>query len=240
MKILITGNKGFIGSELSKRLEEKNHKIFGIDTKANSNIFTAELPEVDLVIHLAAIGGVRESLADPKKYWSVNVEGTKRIIEHYQNTRVLYAGSSSQYEPHLNPYAASKNAIEYIPHPNSVVMRFHTVYSDTPRFNMFFDKLLNGKLEYVTNHKRDFLHIEDLCDAILTIIDNPFFKGPVDIGTGQSVRIRDIAPNLPVKEITLGERLETLADISKMKQLGWSPKWTVQKFLTQQGFDVKL
>ena len=114
MKILITGNKGFIGSELSKRLEEKNHKIFGIDIKDGKNIFTAELPEVDLVIHLAAIGGVRESMSDPKKYWDMNVEGTRKILEHYQKTRVLYAGSSSQYEPHLNPYAATKNVIEYV------------------------------------------------------------------------------------------------------------------------------
>ena len=238
MKILITGNKGFIGSELSKRLEEKNHKIFGIDIKDGKNIFTAELPEVDLVIHLAAIGGVRESMSDPKKYWDMNVEGTRKILEHYQKTRVLYAGSSSQYEPHLNPYAATKNVIEYIHHPNSVCMRFHTVYSKTPRFNMFFDKLLNGKLEYVTNHKRDFIHVEDLCSAILCIIDNPFFKGPLDIGTGQNIRIRDIAPNLPVKEITLGEREETLADLTKIKSLGWKPKWTVQKFLSEEGFDL--
>ena len=69
--------------------KENNHKIFGIDTKDGTNIFTAELPEVDLVIHLAAIGGVRESMADPKKYWDTNVEGTKRILEHYQKTRVL-------------------------------------------------------------------------------------------------------------------------------------------------------
>ena len=102
---------------------------------------------MDLVIHLAGIGGVRESLADPKKYWDNNVEGTKRILEHYKDTRVLFASSSSQYDPWRNPYAASKHCIEYIPHDNCVAMRFHTVYSETPRLNMFFDKLITGKLE---------------------------------------------------------------------------------------------
>ena len=84
------------------------------------------------------------------------MEGTKRILDHYSDARVLVAGSSSQYEPHLNPYAASKNVIEYIPHKNVVFMRFHTVYGPTPRANMFFDKLLNNKLDYVTHHKKRF------------------------------------------------------------------------------------
>ena len=167
MKILVTGDKGFIGTRLVKRLEKDNHTIVGIDTKENTNIISAQLPEVDLVIHLAGIGGVRESLADPKKYWDNNVEGTKRILEHYKDTRVLFASSSSQYDPWRNPYAASKHCIEYIPHDNCVAMRFHTVYSDTPRLNMFFDKLISGKLEYVTNHTRDFVHVDDVCEAVV-------------------------------------------------------------------------
>ena len=30
------------------------------------------------------------------------------------------------------------------------------------------------KLEYVTNHKRDFIHIEDLCEAIEVIMNSKF------------------------------------------------------------------
>ena len=41
MKILVTGDKGFIGQTLVKRLEKDNHTIVGIDTKANTNIDTA-------------------------------------------------------------------------------------------------------------------------------------------------------------------------------------------------------
>ena len=42
------------------------------------------------------------------------------------------------------------------------------------RANMFFDKLLNNKLDYVTAHKRDFIHIEDLCEAVEVIMDSKF------------------------------------------------------------------
>ena len=38
MKILVTGDKGFIGQRLVKRLKKDNHSIVGIDTKAQTNI----------------------------------------------------------------------------------------------------------------------------------------------------------------------------------------------------------
>ena len=80
-------------------------------------------------------------MENPKHYWDNNVIATHKILKHYANTRVLFASSSSQYEPWLNPYAASKNVIEAIPHSNRVAMRFHTVYGETNRQGMFFDKL---------------------------------------------------------------------------------------------------
>ena len=56
---------GFIGSRLWERLED-NHTLNGIDIKSCKNILTAELPEVDVVVHLAAKAGVRESVENPK------------------------------------------------------------------------------------------------------------------------------------------------------------------------------
>lgn len=239
MKILITGHKGFVGSNLKKYLEKQKHQIIGIDIQEEKNVLTAELPEVDVVIHLAGKGGVRESLQNPKLYWDNNVIATQRILNHYKDTRVLYASSSSQYEPWLNPYAASKHIIESIPHSNSVAMRFHTIYSDINRPNMFFDLLLQGKLEYVTEHKRDFVHVEDVCSAIEILIHNNYV-GAIDIGSGESIYVKDIAPNIPLKQGSDLERMNSKANIDLIKSMGWQPKWSVQKFLETHGFDVKL
>ena len=238
MKILLTGHKGFIGQHLHKRLTN-THQIIGIDIKDNGNILSAQLPEVDLVIHLAGVGGVRQSLDNPKHYWDNNVVATNRILKHYNNIRVLFASSSSQYEPWLNPYAASKHIIENIPHNNKVAMRFHTVYGATNRQGMFFDKLLMGTLKYVTEHSRDFVHIDDVCDAIEILMKSDF-TGAIDIGTGQSIFVKHIAPNLEVQPGSILERKTSKADPSAMKKLGWAPKWTVQKFLDKNGFEVKL
>jgi nucleoside-diphosphate-sugar epimerase len=229
-QVLITGHCGFIGSNLKLYLESQNYKVLGLDIKEDRDILTSDLPQCDLVIHLAGIGGVRESINDPAKYWRNNVDGTRRILEHYHDKRVLVAGSSSQYEPHLNPYAASKHVVESIPHSNAVFMRFHTVYSSTPRKGMFFDKLINGTVEYITEHSRDFIHVEDVCRAIELLIDANIV-GPIDVGTGISVNMVDICPNLPLKKFTPNERKHTCADTRKLELLGFTCRHSVLKFI---------
>jgi nucleoside-diphosphate-sugar epimerase len=235
MKIVVTGSAGFIGSELCKTLKRKGHQVIGLDIKEGNDILTCELPRADWVIHLAANAGVLPSIEDPKKYWMNNVEGTKRILASYPNSRVLVAGSSSQYEPHLNPYAASKHVIESIPHTNVCFMRFHTVYSNPARPGMFFDKLQRGVLEFVTDHERDFIHITDVVEAIHLLLYSTH-RGPIDIGTGKPVKVSSIAPHLPVKEGQPYERLRTCAnkkDIELLEAMGWRCKVTVNDFLNE-------
>ena len=238
MKILLTGHRGFIGTALLTRLMDRDDVeiIHCIDLQAGTDLLTCDFPNhVDLVIHLAGKSGVRESLIDPGAYWMNNVEASRRLFERYRNTRILYASSSSAYEPDLNPYAASKYILEELAtrYTDTLGMRFHTVYSDLPRKNMFFDKLFNNKLEYVTRHYRDFVHLHDVVDAINILIHHTHVKGVLDIGSGVPVRIQDLAPNLPVRLNTPGEREYTCANMEKMKSLGFKPKYTVTKFLTK-------
>jgi len=244
MNILITGHEGFIGKNLWEYLSGFNDvKLTGLDITSGFDITKDSLPKaipsrdsIDVVIHLAGVGGVRESLDDPKKYWDINVEGTRKVLNYFKNQHVLVASSSSQYEPHLNPYAASKNIIENIPHKKVCFMRFHTVYSDKPRKGMFFDKLFNNKLKYTTTHERDFIHVSDICKAIDKLIECSII-GPVDIGTGHSIKICNIAPGLPIVINTVGERQKTCANLSKMKSLGWKPEIMIETFLKENGYE---
>ena len=240
MHILITGHKGFIGSALYNRLSLRNdiHAVHGIDLVDGQDLLTFDRwPVVDLVIHLAGKSGVRESLADPGSYWMNNVEASRKLFDRYDGTRILYASSSSAYEPDLNPYAASKFVLEELAEryntEKMLGMRFHTTYSDNcPRENMFFNKLRNGKLEYVTRHYRDFIHLEDVLDAIEILIKSTHVNGTIDIGTGHPVKIQDLAPELPVRLNTPGERNWTCANMEKMKALGFKPKYSIENLLT--------
>jgi nucleoside-diphosphate-sugar epimerase len=241
MKILLTGHNGFIGTALFKALD-LNHNVTGLDLVSGNDLLTCDFPniEFDLIIHLAGKSGVRESFTDPAGYWNNNIEASRRLFERYPDTRILYASSSSAYEPDLNPYAASKYVLEELAerYPDTLGMRFHTVYSDScPRENMFFNKLRNGTLEYTTPHHRDFIHLLDLIDAILILIENPRVNGILDIGTGIPIKIADMAPELPVRIKNPGEREWTCANTEKMKALGFKPKYTVEKFLTNNNLD---
>ena len=238
MHIMLTGHKGFIGSHLLERLK-KNNSVVGFDLKDGHDLFDIDLnEEFDLIIHLAGKSGVRESINDPAGYWRNNVEVTKRLLTRYQDTRMLIASSSSAYEPHLNPYAASKKIVEEaaFSYPDKLCMRFHTVYSDSPRKGMFLQKLFDGEVEYVTNHYRDFIHIEDLCDAIELLI-NSHHTGTIDIGTGSPIKIRDLAPDLPIRLNTPNEREWTCANIEKLRFLGFKPKYSIEKYLTKPNQD---
>ena len=102
-------------------------------------------------------------------------------------------------------------------------MRFHTVYDYKPRKGMFIQKLIDGELEYVTNHYRDFIHMDDLCDAIELLIRSTY-TGTAHIGTGVPFRIPDFAENLSIPfQIFPNERQWTCANMDKMKSLGLNP-----------------
>ena len=241
MHILLTGHRGYIGSHLLKRLKV-NHSVVGIDIQDDpirQDLLTCEFNEqFDLIIHLAGKSGVRKSIDDPAGYWRQNVEVSKRLFARYPDTRILYASSSSAYEPDLNPYAASKYVIEenaerYV---DTLGMRIHTVYDSKPRKGMFVQKVLDKQLEYVTNHYRDFVHVEDVCDAILLLMKTRY-SGTVDIGTGVPFRVRDFTPDVPIRLNTPNEREWTCANIDRLKTLGYKPKHSIEKLLTNNHLD---
>jgi nucleoside-diphosphate-sugar epimerase len=108
-------------------------------------------------------------------------------------------------------------------------MRFHTVYSENPRKDMFFDKLLNGGLKYITNHERDFIHVSDVCSAIKLIMSLDI-KGSLDVGTGISSKIHCMVRSLPLK-ISPRERQKTKANTKLLRSLGFKCTIDLETFL---------
>lgn len=109
MKILITGHKGFIGSNLWNALKAvKDIELFGFDQNDS-------LPEkgVDLVYHLAGNAGVFDTVLHPALALE-NVNLTVKVLEWMRKTgtkRMVYASSHEVYML-LNPYGASCMANE--------------------------------------------------------------------------------------------------------------------------------
>ncbi len=119
----------------------------------------------DCVVHLAAMAGVRPSLASPALYMDVNINGSQKLIDRIlpnaKCTRLVFGSSSSVYgarsgesfkesdrvDQPLSPYAASKAANElqcYAAHHTGglqvVCLRFFTVFGPRQRPDLAIHK----------------------------------------------------------------------------------------------------
>jgi UDP-glucuronate 4-epimerase len=203
MNILITGAAGFIGSHLSETLvndhqvfgldnfcdfydpqikrdnisslqQNKNFKLFEADIRderALKDIFSKN--EFDLVIHLAAMAGVRPSIENPQLYTEVNINGTVNLLEECKKHNIkkfIFSSSSSIYgnnrkvpfsendpvDHPISPYASTKKAGELICYTyhhlekmSMACLRFFTVYGPRQRPDLAIHKfahlILNGR-----------------------------------------------------------------------------------------------
>ena len=241
MNILLTGSEGFIGQHIQSFLKDK-HNLICLDKKTGNDLLTCDLDyDVDLVIHLAGLSGVRDSLDNPVEYWTNNVVASHRVFKQFKNgPKILYASSSTAREPWRNPYAMSKFYMETIAPHNALGMRFTTVYGPGAREQMLIPKILRDDVSYINvDHSRDFIHIDDLLTAIGSLIVYKIQKRKViDVGTGVSNNLLDILShlNMEVKDKRMGtmfERKDNKADIDILKKMGWKPQTNILEYLKE-------
>jgi len=197
---LVTGCAGFIGSHLAEELLRRGERVIGVDNldpyysveikkknleglKKDKNfefvlgsilddrILEKISKDVDLVYHLAAIAGVRNSIKEPVKYCDFDVLGTVKLLDTFRRKDVekfVFASSSSVYgevpEKELPakedraprpiaPYALSKaQAEEWCNMFNNtyglptVSLRYFTVYGPRQRPDEAFTKFISAVL----------------------------------------------------------------------------------------------
>ena len=229
MKALVTGHHGFIGSHVYEHLVSHGHEVDGYDRPFDLGDFKTN-KKYDVVIHLAANAAIREAVKNPDIFWENNVVKSQPIFDYCRenNVRCLYASSAAVYEWWINAYEISKKVNEIQAPPNSVGMRVFNVWAEkVSRSDMIYRMLEEKTATYLTRHKRDWIHVNDIVTAIATLIPSSY-NGVLDVGTGNPVSVIDLAKkmgmeHLPIKEDTPGERETTCADISQLMELGWTP-----------------
>lgn len=135
------------------------------DRKDLHEVFTEN--RIDIVVHLAAMAGVRPSIDAPVLYYDVNINGTLNLLEECKEKRIsnfIFASSSSVYgnntklpfsesnpvDSPISPYAASKKAGELLCYTyhhlyemNTACLRFFTVYGPRQRPDLAIHKFVN-------------------------------------------------------------------------------------------------
>ena len=155
-------------------LDNDNYKLYRDDIRNRDGIKKIfDENKIDVIIHLAAMAGVRPSIEDPILYQEVNGIGTQNILEEaklHNINKLVMASSSSVYGNNketpfneemivdyaISPYAATKKANEVMAHVyhklnkmNIIMLRFFTVYGPKQRpdlaINKFTRLMLEGK-----------------------------------------------------------------------------------------------
>ena len=156
MRVLLTGGAGYIGSHLCVNLLEAGHAVHIIDNLSSGrfNVIekihaicsrSPEFSELDLrdadalrslfsahafdaVVHMAGLKSVAESVANPRRYHEVNVDGAGHLLDAMQAHGVftmVFSSSATIYgdaqrlpvtedatpKP-INPYGETKLAVE--------------------------------------------------------------------------------------------------------------------------------
>lgn len=161
-------------NNIKNALENEKFKLYRGDIRDKellNKIFNEN--NIDVVVHLAAMAGVRPSIENPVLYQEVNCLGTQNILECMKEKRIMnlvMASSSSVYgnsktvpfketdivDFAISPYAATKKANEVMTHVyhklynmNVIMLRFFTVYGPRQRpdlaINKFTRLMLEGK-----------------------------------------------------------------------------------------------
>ena len=108
MKILITGARGFVGTETWKLLNLMNYEVIPYDLMDKRDIrdynqldYTCQTYTPDRILHLAAIARFAEADSNPKLAFETNVDGTRNVIRVAKKYHipVVFSSTGSIYMP---------------------------------------------------------------------------------------------------------------------------------------------
>lgn len=292
MRYIITGAAGFIGSTLAKQLQADGHEVIGIDNYNTyydpklkyDRVFHHKLNVIkmdvggiskwqlmewapDVVIHLAARAGVRDSLDNPELYHKDNIDATQQLIRACEGAgikKVVYASTScvmannkivpwveSETPSHmLNPYGYTKfvNECQFrISNiPTTVGLRFFTVYGPWGRPDMalfgFTRDIINRKAITVFNYgdmKRDFTYVDDIVAGIRIVADADIQGHEIfNIGNGKQVQLMDFV-NLIEKNVGVQAVVKKAPKHPADSQETWSDTTKLQQLGYKPSIDIE-
>ena len=225
MKILVTGNNGFIGKNISHYLQSKGHEVEGWEWQPGVLPSTEDF---DWCIHTGAISST--TYTDVDQILEQNFEFTVRLAQICENfgTNLQYASSASVYGPTthftedgdllpVSPYAWSKYLFDRF--LNQYLEEFQIKIQGFRYFNVYgpgeqnkgdqaspytkFTKQAKEDgvitlFEDSENFKRDFVCVEDICRAHELMFDSES-TGIFNIGTGTATSFETVANAIATK-----------------------------------------
>jgi UDP-glucose 4-epimerase len=243
-KILITGHRGWIGSNFTQLLDQHKIEWIGIDRVDGEDLqkdiqpFLRKIRYCDTVVHLAATPRIPPSWKMADDYRNNNIGVTDQIARlcAEQGKHLIYSSSSSVYgngSGPLNPYSwtklAGEESIEMYGRSkglNYTNLRLFTNYGEDDPSGLVIGKWLKQKklnenivVRGTGEQSRDFIHVTDTARALLACCQQKPNKITLDIGTGISHKLIDVARafkgNIVFEPELEGYATDTMADCAE-------------------------
>ena len=99
MKVLLTGHKGFIGSNLLKKLNELSHQVSCLERVDNFEVEQIEaiIKQIEVIFHVGAISDTTLQDANEMLYYNYSISKLIFDLANKHNVKVIYSSSAANY-----------------------------------------------------------------------------------------------------------------------------------------------
>jgi nucleoside-diphosphate-sugar epimerase len=276
-QIIVLDKLLFNQTSLLQYTSNPNFKFIYGDVR-NESLLEKLCNEVDVIIPLAAIVGFPACAADPKLAKEINFQQIVNIVKFTKGKKkILYPNTNSGYgvakdelictelSP-LNPisvYGQTKCEAEnfLLASTNAIIFRLATVFGVSPRMrtdllvNDFTYKAITDKyiVVFEKSFKRNFIHIEDVANAFLFMLENyDEYRGEVfniglsDANLSKQELLEKIQTHVKDFAVVYDDYYEDpdkrnyIVSNEKIEATGWKPEWDLDMGIKQliQGYQM--
>jgi len=240
-KLLITGSSGFVGSNLSDYLHQ-DFDLYSLDINKSEKITETklffwdqmdQLPEVDVIIHLAGKAHDTANTSRSEEYFDINLGLTKKIFDHFLNsdaTKFIFFSSvkavaddvrgvltENDIPAPITPYGMSKLAAENyilsknIPQDKKVyILRPCMIHGPGNKGNLnLLYKLVKKGIPWplgAFDNLRSFASIDNVAFVIRRILEEDIKPGTYQLADDEAVSTNELI-RLMAQTLNLSTRI---------------------------------